>query len=132
MRFASVSAFLGLAACVCAGTINVMVAQGGTLTYTPSRWDAPSISVRYELLTAKQQCHRQRRGCYRFPIVSLEPSLRFLKLRLTRCSGSLAGNHVRSHPFNPLDSSPDTIFLDCYPVELYQPLHYIDHSIPWH
>lgn len=36
MRFSAVSAFLGLAACVYAETINVMVAQNGTLTFTPS------------------------------------------------------------------------------------------------
>lgn len=47
-------------------------------------------------------------------------------------SRSLAGNHVRSHPFNLLDSSLDTIFLDRHPVDLYRPLHYVDHSIPWH
>jgi plastocyanin len=35
MRFAAVSAFLGLAACVRADTVNVMVAQNGTLTFTP-------------------------------------------------------------------------------------------------
>jgi len=36
MRFSAVSAFLGLAACVYADTINVMVAQNGTLTFTPN------------------------------------------------------------------------------------------------
>jgi plastocyanin len=36
MRFTAVSAFLGLAACVSAATINVTVAENGTLTFTPS------------------------------------------------------------------------------------------------
>jgi len=40
MRFAVVSSFLALAACVGADTINVLVGQNGTLTYTPGSVNA--------------------------------------------------------------------------------------------
>lgn len=72
---------------------------------SPPRSEAQNHPPRIMDRSRVIQCYCTAGRYYRFPVVSPDSACVFQRAELTRRPGSLAGNHVRSSPFDSFDSS---------------------------